>query len=89
MSVTVTTEGVHIPDEYQDEDKVVIRTPNNTMDVSSGFSMMVTDGIYPLVTPADFTEDAEAFENPSLAPKQISLKAYGDDAKVFDVEVNT
>lgn len=89
MSVTVTTDGVSVPEAYQDENKVVVRTPSNTMDVSGGFTMMVTEGIYPLVTPSDFIEDDGSLENPSLAPNQISFKTYGEEAEVFEVDIHT
>lgn len=86
MTVTVTDDGVEVPEEFHDAEKIVIRTPNSTMDMSSGFSMVLQDGVYPLVSPQEFT-DVDNPENPSLSPDKISFKAYGDDAEVFEVQI--
>lgn len=92
MPLTLTKEGLEIPERYQDVQKMTVRTPSTTIDVSSGFSSMVDDDRCKLIQPAHFqTEDDEDKEikNPDLSPDKVLLKPYGEDAEEFTVEVET
>jgi len=86
MVLSLTEDGIEVPDKYTDLSKVVVRTPNATLEISSGFDMMVTDKVFPLVKPHEFdVEDEDKLENPSLAPNYVSFKKYGEDAEKFEV----
>lgn len=74
-TLSVTDDGITVPDKFQDESSIVIRTPQNTVDISSGFSSMLQDGKFPLVVPRDFG-DTDDYQNPHLAPDSVSFKKY-------------
>lgn len=92
MTVQVTSNGVQIPEEFHDAEKIVIRTPTQTIDMSSGFPTMVSDGVFPLITAESYEDiddlDKSELENPSLAPNKISFKEYGHEAEEKNVEIN-
>lgn len=91
MSVIITDAGVTVPDQYIDEDKVVIRTPFQVIDISSGFSDMVRDGTFPVIDANAYeevlSEDNEKVDNPDLFPDKISFKAYGEEKETFEVTI--
>lgn len=86
MELEVTEDGLELPAEVQDAEKVVIRTPFDTLDLQSGFQMMISDGRFPLVTPEMFDGDEEDARNESLLPNLVSIKVYGEDAETYPVE---
>lgn len=84
-TLTVTEDGITVPDKFQNESSIVIRTPQNTVDISSGFSSMIQDGKFPLVSQRDFG-DADDYQNQHLAPNSVSFKKYQAPSVEYTVE---
>lgn len=92
MSLELTTDGISVPEKYQDKDKVVVRTPFQVIDISNGFSQLITsDGIFPLVNKESYSETELENEgnanNPELYPDLISFKVYGSEAEKYKTEI--
>jgi hypothetical protein len=83
--LTVDNNGLEIPQQFQSADSVVIRTPRQTTNIRSGFSGLVQDNRYALVSPEDFDVDEENAENPNLQPNQVSLKEHEEDEERYTV----
>lgn len=92
MSLTVTKDGLEVPEQYQDVQKMTIRTPSTTIDVSSGFPSLVDNTRFKLIQPAQFQieeNEEEEIKNPDLSPDRVLLKPYGEDSEEFTVEVKS
>lgn len=90
MKLSVTKNGLEVPEKYQNENKIVIRTPYNTANISQGFSVMVTNGKISLVKPDMFTHDENTetdIENEALLPNQVQFKPHGKEAETYTVTV--
>lgn len=92
MSLKLTTNGVSVPEKYHTEDQVVVRTPFQVIDISSGFSQMITsDGLFPLVNEESYIEteieNSEEADNPELFPDSISFKIYGSEAEQYKLDI--
>lgn len=86
MALTVSSEGLEIPEKYRDADKLVIRTPSTTIDLSSGVQMMINEGVFRLIKPDHFDEN-EDLENPELKSDSVSIKEYGEEEETFEIEI--
>lgn len=65
---------IPFPEPYASADGIVFRDPSKTVDMPSG-------------APVDhFYFDGRPDANPELAPDQITLKVYGEDAETYRVE---
>lgn len=90
MAIDINENGVTVPEPFQNADKIVIRTPTQTIDIPEGFLSMSTDGKFPIITPDTYQGlkecEEDTMENPELCPDKISFKEYGEEAEVFTVE---
>lgn len=80
--------GLWIPTEYREfENQVVFRTPKGTI---QHFSPDSLGGYYGMITESAFgpEEDLRDPRNPELCPNQVSIKPAGEDAVVFEVEID-
>lgn len=89
MSLELSEDGLQIPDKYQNLSKIVIRTPANTIDISSGFSTGVKNDRFGLIQPRDFQEKDDELQNPELEPNEVTFKPYNEDPETFVVDVQT
>ena len=65
---------IPLPEPYASADGIVFRDPSKTVDMPSG-------------APVDhFYFDPQPGQNPELAPDQITLKEYGEDAETYRIE---
>ena len=79
-------EGLWVPPRFREFDRgIVFRTPRGTI---QHFGSNPLDPYYGMITADDFGDADELYDcrNPQLAPNKVSIKPYGEDAQVFDVE---
>lgn len=86
--LTVSDNGIEVPEKYQSSKSIVIRTFDSTINISSGFSSMVTDdGFFPLITASSFSNTSDQSKNPELEQNEISFKDYGSDPEIFVIDL--
>lgn len=77
--------GLHLPKEYADLDRIVIRTPSATDIITSREQKWIEPGI----KPRNFEKrPLDELRNPELRNQKVSLKAWGEPAKIYSVEVS-
>ena len=81
-------DGLWIPPRFREFGQgVVFRTPSGTV---QHFGDGPLDPYYGLVTERDFAQPDEfrQCQNPTLAPNKVSIKPYGEEPEVFELEVD-
>jgi len=80
--------GLWIPPQFREFGQgIVFRTPKGTV---QHFGDGPLDPYYGMITESDFGEPDEFRDckNPNLAPNKVSIKLYGEEPEVFELEVD-
>lgn len=91
-TISVTEDGLEIPEKYQDADKVIVRSRYTTFDCSSSFDMLLNDGRLITFNTDEFEtecadDDSTAVQNSNLDHNQVSIKEYGSVEELFTVDL--
>jgi len=81
------TEGLWIPMRFRETRQLVIRTPRATIQHFPGDSV---EGYHGMIDGSHFGQPEDLFDcrNPDLAPDQVSLKAEGEPAETFTLDLD-